>query len=184
MFERLASKRSICAAIAASALLSCGCDRGGFGSNGNGAPPAMPNQSKSEHSCTGEQVTAKLKLKTGSAKPGDFVQLTLLLEIKPGWDLGTLDAVPEASATRLNLELPPELETQGDWLAPPAGRSLLSDGHAAYAGQVEFTRTLVVNRNAALGNYQVQCRIDYQVCNDRQCIRPAPIDLVVTVKIE
>ena len=181
----MTAKRLFCAAVATSALASGGCDRGGGATKETVAPQAaVPARIESQHSSAGEQVTATLTLKPWNSKPGDSIQLKLLLEVKPGRDIGTLDSVPESSATRLTLQLPAELEAQGKWQAPVAGRSLLSDGHAAYSGQVEFTRTLVVKRDAAMGDYQVQCRVDYQVCDDRQCVRPAPIDLVVNVKIE
>jgi hypothetical protein len=132
----------------------------------------------------GTAVSATLRLARARARIGDQIELSVSLRVAPLWEIGTLDANPEASATRLDLELPNWLASQGAWDSPAAGQSHRPGGDQVYADEAVFSRTLVVNQGAAAGEHPVRCRITYQACDDRQCVRPAPIVLEVSLCIE
>lgn len=108
----------------------------------------------------------------------------MLFEIGPGWEIRTLDAQPESTATRLELELPTGISVANEWEAPPAARSLAPDGHAAYAASITFSRALVIASDMPAGKYAIACRVSYQVCNEQICLQPAAVELKVDVDVE
>jgi hypothetical protein len=132
----------------------------------------------------GTALSAMLRLARARARVGDTIELSVSLKVVPLWEIGTLDASSETTATRLELDLPNWLEAQGAWYEPPPGRSHRPGGGRAYADEAVFKRKLVVKEGAAAGEHPVQCRVTYQACDDRQCLRPAAILLEVPLHIE
>ena len=137
-----------------------------------------------EHRNDGTPVSATLGLSPSRAKAGETIELSVRLKVAALWEIHTLDAQPPLVATRLELDLPGGLETLGEWQAPEPVRSLLPGGHAAYAGEAVFTRRIAVTERAAAGEQRVQCRVSYQACNERQCLRPSAIELATVLHIE
>jgi Thiol:disulfide interchange protein DsbD, N-terminal len=129
-------------------------------------------------------VAATLRLARGRAKAGDVVELSVKLAVAPTWEIHALDAPEEATATRLALDLPSGVEAQGEWQVPEPVRSVSPDGHAVYAGEAVFTRTLVVKPGATAGEQPIKCRVSYQACNERQCLRPTAVELAVALRVE
>ena len=129
-------------------------------------------------------VRATLKLARARARAGERIELAVRLNVAPLWEIRTLAAEPRSAATRLELELPSGVKAVGGWQAPEPSRSLMPDGHAAYAGEIVFTRPLLVTDAAAAGEHQIQCSVAFQACNQRQCLTPAAIDLAVPLHIE
>lgn len=137
-----------------------------------------------QHHIQGQPVSATLTLPRNELKAGETIDLSIKLEIAPLWEIRSLDASPPAPATELTLDLPPGLEAVGEWQAPKPQHSSMPDGHEAYSGEVVFHRQIKASLNTEAGEKQIKSRIRYQACNDRQCLAPTAIDLVVPLRVD
>jgi hypothetical protein len=137
-----------------------------------------------EQRISGEPVSATLRLARARVKVGEEVELTVKLEIAPLWEIRTLDAEAGFTATELRLDLPDTFEAIGNWTAPPSVRSLMPDGHAAYADEAVFTRRLRIAEGAPRGKVPIRCRVQYEACNERQCLQPTALELQVLLDVE
>ena len=137
-----------------------------------------------EHRIDGTPVSATLALSRSRAEAGDTIELSVKLEVAALWEIRTLDAHPNSAATRLELQLPGGLEALGEWQAPEPLRSLMPEGHAAYADEAVFTRRIAVTERATVGEQRVKCRVRYQACDQRRCLQPSAIELSVPLHIE
>ena len=90
----------------------------------------------------------------------------------------------ETMATQLELHLPDDIATDGDWQAPRSIRSIAPDGHAVYVDEATFRQKLRVKPDASPGGRLIECRVNYQACNDQQCLEPAAVNLVATLNVE
>jgi hypothetical protein len=125
-----------------------------------------------------------MRLSSGVAAPGDEIELTIELSIAPMWEIQPLGAsAGGAMATRLESVLSPGVIALGDWTSPKTGRSLAPDGHAVHMGRAAFTRTLAIAASAAAGPATVSCKVDFQACNDRTCLKPQAIELALPLTI-
>lgn len=148
-------------------------------------PKTSVEKSKTvEHQIKGQPVTATLKLMHNSLDIGATMTLTVELDIQPLWEIRGLDAEHDDAATRLELELPTGMNAQGNWQAPEPSRSQSADGHAAYFDKVAFTRTLIIDKAPMPGDHQVKCRVVYQACDEKRCLRPTAAELSVLLKEE
>jgi hypothetical protein len=137
-----------------------------------------------EHRIDGTPVTATLRLARGRARAGETVDVSVELDVAPLWEIHTLDARPNSTATRLELELPEGFLVVGEWQAPEPLASVMPGGHGAYAGEAVFTRQIAVTDGAAAGEHRIKCRLGYQACDGRQCLQPATVELSVPLAIE
>jgi hypothetical protein len=147
------------------------------------AVPAI-ERNGAEHRISGEPVTATLRLARARVKAGDEVELAVILEIAPLWEIRTLDAEAGFTATQLKLEVPGGLQSVGDWTAPMPVRSLMPDGHAAYVDEAVFTRSLRIAAEAPKGKLPIKCHVRYEACNERQCLQPTALELQVVLDIQ
>jgi hypothetical protein len=141
-------------------------------------------QLSSTHRVNGTPVSAVLTLEPGRVKLGDEVTLTVQLKIEPLWELRALGDHSETMATQLELHLPGDVATDGDWQAPPSTRSISPDGHPVYVDQATFRQKLRVKPDASPGGRPIECRVNYQACNDQQCLEPAAVKLVAKLTVE
>jgi hypothetical protein len=136
------------------------------------------------HRVNGTPVSAVLTLEPGRVKPGDEVTLTVQLKIEPLWELRALGDHSETMATQLELHLPDDVVADGNWQPPRSIRSIAPDGHAVYVDEATFRQKLRVNPDSSPGGRRIECRVNYQACNDRQCLEPAAVKLVATLNVE
>ncbi|QDT92236.1 hypothetical protein [Gimesia algae] len=132
----------------------------------------------------GQQVSVLLEVPHQRVKPGTSFPLTVKFEIAPLWEIRALDEQPANVATQLKLELSEVFQTQDDWQAPPPGRSLSSDSHPVYSGQVEFKKMIQVSKDAPPGEYKISSQVQYQACDEFRCLSPTKVKLKLTVRIE
>jgi hypothetical protein len=137
-----------------------------------------------EQRISGEPVGATLRLGRARVKAGGDVEVSVKLEIAPLWEIRTLDAEAGFAATELRLDLPDAFVAIGDWMAPPPVRSLMPDGHAAYADEAVFTRRLKIAEGTPRGKVPIRCRVQYEACNERQCLQPTALELQVQLDVE
>ncbi len=94
------------------------------------------------------------------------------IDIRDGWH--AYDRVPEGSAyapLTLELELPPGIEQDGEWVRPLGFPSPEADGLTVYEGAVSFRFRL--KGQPPVGASQVVCRVNYQACEADRCLKPA-----------
>ncbi|BBO36038.1 protein-disulfide reductase DsbD family protein [Lacipirellula parvula] len=129
-------------------------------------------------------IAAALVLPQRSALPGAQFELAVELEIAPQWEVRALGANSAAGiATTLQLTLPPGVSAVGEWVAPSPTRSIAPDGHPVHVGKSTFKRTLKIEPTAHVGETAINCKIDYQACNERSCMRPEAIELAAPFAI-
>lgn len=132
----------------------------------------------------GKPITASLRLPRGAAAPGDEIDLTVELSIAPMWEIQPLGvAAGGATATQLELVLPPGVTAANEWTEPTTARSMAPDGHAVHAGRVSFHRALAIAATATAGPATIVCKVAFQACNDRTCLKPQTIELSAPLSI-
>jgi len=132
----------------------------------------------------GEQVSVLLELPGQEVKPGMSFPLTVKFKMAPLWEIRDLNAQPANIATQIKLELPDGFQQEADWQAPASGRSLASDSHPVYSGQVEFRQMIQVAPEVTPGEYDVTCQVQYQACDEFRCLSPVQKKLQVTVRVK
>lgn len=142
------------------------------------------NQSVVSTRVEGQQVSIQLEIPHEQVKPGTSFPVTVKFDIAPLWEIRSLEAQPENVATQLKLELPDGFETQGDWQAPPTGRSQSADSHPVYSGQVEFQQMILVTKEAQPGEYEISSQVQYQACDEFRCLSPTQKRLHVTILVD
>ena len=131
-----------------------------------------------------QQVAVLLEIPHQEVKPGASFPVTLKFDIAPVWEIRAVDAQPENVATQLKLELPEGFETQGDWQAPPSGRSQSADSHPVYSGQVEFLQMIQVKQDTQPGEYEISSHVQYQACDEFRCLSPTKVTLKLTIRVD
>lgn len=132
----------------------------------------------------GQPVAAKMRLSNSDAAPGDELELIVELSIAPMWEIQPLEAAAGgATATQLELRLPPGITALGEWASPKTGRSTSPDGHAVHAGRPTFTRALTIAASAPAGPATISCNVAFQACNDRTCLKPQALEIALSMTI-
>jgi len=98
------------------------------------------------------------------------------------WEIHPLDARPAETATKLELMVPKGIHVEGDWSEPQATRSMGASGGPVYIGKAVFTRSLAVDP-IAVGAHEITCKVGYQVCNERQCLKAEELTLRVPLVV-
>jgi hypothetical protein len=146
------------------------------------AKPAPVETALQERHVIGSPVSATLRLPS-SAVPDAQIELEVELSIDPLWEIGELATTSGPAATRLQLELPVGIEVVGAWQTPTTIRSVAPDGHRVYIGHASFKQTLRVHAAALPGSHELHCKIQFQACNERQCLQPQAIELALPLEI-
>jgi hypothetical protein len=139
---------------------------------------AMPSEQRAQ----GSQVTATLQLSKDVVRNGEEVDVAIELKIAPLWEIHPLGSQPEEAATRLELITPEGIRTESEWIEPQTTRSLGASGQPVHMGKVVFRRTLVIGA-AKEGTHSITCKMRYQVCNERQCLKPETLTLQVPLVV-
>ncbi len=129
-------------------------------------------------------VEVTLRLATRRARRGDTVALSVRLQMAAFWEIHAVGDEGGSEATRLELELPEGLKVSGPWQTPEPVSSIAPDGHAVYSGEVVFTRLIEVTDAAPAGEHDILCRVHYQACDERRCLRPTDVELVGRLEVE
>ncbi|QDT43702.1 hypothetical protein Pan241w_38040 [Gimesia alba] len=136
------------------------------------------------HRVEGKPVSVTLRVPKSHVKPGETIELSVLFEIAPLWEIRTMDAQPADLATRLELDLPAGLQSTGKWLTPEPERSMSLDRHPAYMGKIEVRQKILVEQSAQPGEKRISCSVSYQACDEQRCLKPAAVKLQVSLVVE
>ncbi|MBL8820081.1 MAG: hypothetical protein JNL58_28920 [Planctomyces sp.] len=129
-------------------------------------------------------VSVLLYANRTNIKPGESFEVILELKIDAPWELHDLEATPQGHPTTLKLSLPESFESNSDWIAPKATQSQRPEGGGSYSGTCRFRRTVVVRDSSASGVFPLSCKIEYQACDVRRCLRPATVQLAGEVTVD
>lgn len=122
---------------------------------------------------------------TGPLRPGADTTLVVNAQILPGWHINSNRPLsPDYIPTGLKLTLPPAVSA-GAIEFPPAEQTKLDfsdEKLSVFTGTVQFRIPLKADPGYQPGSgAAAEVTIDYQACNNRQCLRPAsvsaPVDL-------
>jgi hypothetical protein len=123
------------------------------------------------------------RLATGEASPGEKFEAVVELEVAPLWEIHALNAPPEETATLIELVLPEGMAAEGAWKAPPARQSMFPGRGMTYAGRITFVQSVSILPTATAATLNVGCRVRFQACNDRQCLRPEELMLSIPLVV-
>ena len=117
------------------------------------------------------------------ARAGAEIELSVVLETGPDYEIHGFDVAPPFFPTKLELDLPPGWSVKGDWEAPSPSRSKKSPGGSVYAGKTEFKRRIEIAKATPPDEYVFTCRVSYQACNAVRCLRPITSELEVVMTV-
>lgn len=130
-----------------------------------------------------EPVQAMIRLNSNEFASGGFVQLFIDLRITPGWHVyaANSDSGPYAP-TALELELPEGVEMARGWTYPET-RTNVGSGILAqvYEGDVSFRADLKMLKAFPEKKQTIQCRIEYQACNQFRCLQVVTRELRISL---
>lgn len=132
-----------------------------------------------------QSVTVGAAVVPAKIPAGDSAILAIRMRIAIGWHTGAIGP-PDAAGTltQLDLQLPPGLVAEGDWLVPPPQRCAGPSGTTlGYQGDVLLQRRLRIAPAQPPGLLTPSCTVTYQACNDQQCERPEPIMVQPTLEV-
>ena len=112
---------------------------------------------------------------------GATFTVVVRLTTRGGWELHPRTARRPWVPTELTLTLPDGFEPAGPWRDSPAVPSAKPGGGRALPADAGFSRPITAP--PAPGIYTVACRVRYQACDDRRCLRPAERTLTVRVSV-
>jgi hypothetical protein len=135
-----------------------------------------PNQS--------DTLTAAAGIAPGKAKSGDTVTFAVRARTAESWHIYAFDHTGVGSPTKIELELPADMEALGQWLAPDARLYPSTPPGSVFEGDMMFQQRLKIADGAAPGPREVKCKFAYQTCNDAFCNPPTSMELTAIVEIE
>jgi hypothetical protein len=146
------------------------------------APPKATTESPDEPTDR-EPVVALATATPVPAHPGDLVTFAVEIKIGSGWHIHPVADPGELSIpTRLDLKVPKGLAAVGPWDLPKPDTVIANSG-PAYTGEIRFSRQLKVDPSAPAGKLELVCKVAYQACDDRRCLRPMEKTLRVPLEI-
>ena len=132
-------------------------------------------------------VTAEASVEPATAAPGGSVELTVRVTVAEGFHINSarprLDYLV-ATALRLAENAP---ATLGEVQYPPAREitlELSDQPLGVYEGSFVLRTAVTVSEQVRTGPTTLEVLLRHQACDDRRCLRPATLTLVVPVQIE
>ena len=148
--------------------------------------PAPPRDAQPKEVESSDQaLAAKLLVRPSRSAPGAKATLVVHIKLHRGWHIAPF-AVPSGPTqpTQLSLKLPKGIQAIGDWKAPET--TTLYDGSgpsSAYVGDLMFSHELAIDSNQLTGPVEINCRLNYQACNESMCLRSNELSLGTTLEI-
>jgi DsbC/DsbD-like thiol-disulfide interchange protein len=120
-----------------------------------------------------------------AAKAGSTVEVKLALQLRQGYHVNS-DKPPDPYLIplRLTWESGPFTSTQVAYPKPDLHKVEFSAAPLpVYSGKFELVTRLKIAANAQPGLVNVPGKLRYQACDDRMCLPPRTVDLVLPVSI-
>ncbi len=132
-----------------------------------------------------DSVIAGSAVSRAKAKWGDEITISVRIRIAEGWHIYDTD-LPTGfgSATKLELELPKQVQPIAEWTHPtPTRKSVNGAEQFVYRGDVTFSRRLKVESDADVGTLTIRCLLAYQACDEALCFPLKRIPLSANIEI-
>ncbi len=131
-----------------------------------------------------EKLSAKSYLSLDKVQPGSQFQIAVVVEIAKGWHVNANPAKEGFIATQITL---PEVAhlTFGE-VVYPAGDvlKLASIGEApVYHDTITIGIQADLNQTAPVGLRTLDFQLQYQACNDEQCLLPETLDFSIPIEV-
>ncbi len=116
--------------------------------------------------------------------PSETAELTLTLEIEPGWHIQSAKPTrADLVATSVELGIaeglvPGEMRFPDGSLAPVGGEKL-----SVYQGRVVVKVPITAARDCPPGRASMIARIHFQACDDKHCLKPEQIELSFALEV-
>jgi hypothetical protein len=130
-----------------------------------------------------EPVDVSVRTDAKTIHPGDTIDVLVIFDIAPTFEVQDRHAPPPAVATKLGLGLAAGFEATGEWSEPQTVRSQWPDGHAVYVGRATFSQKVRVGSDVKPGQYPLSCRVFYQACNDRYCLPAVKLQVIGSLTV-
>ena len=120
-----------------------------------------------------------------TAAPGETLTLVVRANVAEPWHIYSADGPTGVGRpTSFELTLPEGVSADSEWTNPEATVKESALGPiASYHGDIRFSVPVNVSDTAALGEQQIQCKINFQSCTDQQCLPPTSTLLTIPVSI-
>ena len=142
---------------------------------------ALPAVAVARAPATRRDPVAVTLIAPAEVAAGATFPVSVRLKTRGGWELHPRTARRPWVPTELALNLPDGFEPAGPWRDPPAGPAAKTGGGRTLPADGAFSRPITAP--PAPGIYTVACRVRYQACDDRRCLRPAERTLTVRVSV-
>jgi thiol:disulfide interchange protein DsbD len=125
-------------------------------------------------------VSVSAKLDQTQLKPGQAAKLLVTAKLEPGWHLYALTQPPPPRAAKITIDESGAFKANGKAQQPKPkvyqdpnfsepGKPFMSQ---AFQNEVTFTAPVKVKDDAQPGAQKLIAKFAYQVCDDKQCLRP------------
>ncbi len=115
-----------------------------------------------------EPVVVEAECVPDRVHPGESFTLVLRVETAPAWHITAARGSMGAEvATSVELALPREIMTEGDWIYPEPTPG--ASGRLTHEGAFEFRRRLRVASDAKLAPIECSAKFSYQACDRFSC---------------
>jgi len=133
------------------------------------------------------EVSFGMSIPEDPAPAGSILAVEIEAEINPGWHLYAMDIPP-------NGPVPTSFEILGGEVFSSGGEARQSEPVSwfdenfdmetnYFEGEALFTVPVRVDSSAAPGDYELQLRVEFMLCNDSTCLPPQTEDLSATVTV-
>jgi hypothetical protein len=129
-------------------------------------------------------LAAAAVITPATVKAGDTVTFAIRAKTADTWHIYAFDHAGVGVPTKLELELPADLEAEGEWAAPEAVPYPSIQPSLVFEGDLLFQHTLKIAGGAAPGPREVKCKFGYQTCNESFCNPPTSMELSAIVEVE
>lgn len=158
--------------------------------NCNSSPQLMTNSqveaqaSESFKPSSGsDPVSVRLQASRDSINPGDRFDVFITLDIYPMYEIHELESLPPSVPTELDLVLPAEFQSNGEWILPERVASSRPNGDRVYVRRSTFRKQISIDPQAQKGRYEIESHIQYQACNTHHCMRPQSVTLRIPISV-
>ena len=131
-------------------------------------------------------VTLSARAETGS-RAGEVVTLSIQAELEKGWHIWGIYNVPEGPIPT-SIETTDEKVKKAGKVNEPEPIVTFDEGFETdipyHEKSVTFTLPVLLENNIDPGMTELMISVQYQTCNERLCLPPKTVDLIVPISIE
>jgi DsbC/DsbD-like thiol-disulfide interchange protein len=129
-------------------------------------------------------VAAAIGVWPGDVQGTGTTEVIVRAHMADGWHIYGTDAGEFGIPMKLELQLPPGFEADGEWQMPRTKAYTDANGPSQiYEGEVVFRRTIRATDAADAGSAEIKCEFLWQACDANVCQPPVRTPLTATVNV-